>query len=412
MQIKHKNHSIWESLFCFGVLFQNIILKYLPYGILSYWDELFCLFFVMLYIGNTFRKKISKDEIFYLCILVVLLVIGIIGNLIFGYQESIDAIIRDVIGFLKFPITFIALYHSKISESFAKKIFQMIPFIKVIIWIIFICGICSLFIDIGMSQEEFRLGIHPYMFLYSHPTYLTTGLGCLLCLLNAAGEANFKEDLVILVSIALGMRTKGLAFIAIYIFSKYSKKWMRRFKVLYWTVIGILVVSVSFSKLMLYASYSNSPRESLYVGALQLMKECFPIGSGFASYASHISGKFLSSVYSFVHISGLYDYKGEISADIGDAGLPYYVGQFGVLGCIVIVYLVYKIFKISREQLTVDYYFPVTMLWGIIVISLPSEAILVNNGFELAFIMIMLIKMCRMCQEGTMPQIKRIRLKI
>ena len=78
---------------------------------------------------------------------------------------------------------------------------------------------------------------------------------------------------------------------------------------------------------------------------LLLFKDYFPIGSGFASFASHISGKYFSGVYNVIHIAGLYSADGQISPDVGDAGIPYYLGQFGFIGMIFIGILIYMMIK-------------------------------------------------------------------
>lgn len=382
---------MFESAFLLIILFQNIILRILP-SIFSYWDELTCIFFMLLFFMKS-DGKIRKSDVRYYVAIIFIVIIGLTGNVIFNYQSSVNAIARDIVGTLKFFVSFISLYRLKITEELTKKIMKLIPLIKSICLIIFCLGIVSIFKDIGMRQEEIRGFLHPYMFLYSHPTYLTTGLICVLCILNAANQITLVEDIIILSTIVLAMRTKGLAFIAVYIFMKYGTHWLKRLQVIYWPIIGTLIFFVARSKLLLYASYSNSPRESLYRGAFILLKSCFPIGTGFATYASHISGIFLSKVYSFIHIAGLYDYNGEI-VDLGDAGLAFYIGQFGILGLLIFAYLFYKTFKMSVAGLEKKCRGPVIYIWMLILISIPTEAILVNNGFEIAFIMIIVYKLC------------------
>lgn len=381
-----------ESVFLIFILFQNIITRFLP-DVFSYWDEFLCFYLFVLFLFKS-NGKILKSDFKYLSLIGLIIIIGLLGNYIFGYQISLDAIIRDIIGALKFPITFIALYRLNFTNKLTDKMVKLIPFIKSICFVIFIIGILSLFIDTGMNQEEIRGFIHPYMFLYIHPTYLTTGMICILCIINASGNVTLRDDIVILSIILLAMRTKGVAFIAVYIFTKYSLSWVKKLKIIYWPAIGIIVFWVVRSKLLLYASFSGSVRESLYVGALNLMKRCFPIGSGFASYASHISGKIFSGVYNIIHISGLYDSTGQVTVDIGDAGLPYYLGQFGILGVVCFGLLFYCIIKKSLTDLEKNSRMAVIDVWVLMAISVPTEAILVNNGTELAMILVIVYKMC------------------
>ena len=207
------------KLFIIFVLFQNIITRFMP-GVISYWDEAVGLILGGLFLVKS-KGKLYKEDFTYLATLMAIIVIGLIGNMAFGYQKSVSAIIRDIVGFIKFPIVFLALYRMNLGQNLSRKMRGLIPIIKVIILVIFSFGLLSIFVDIGMSQEEVRSFVHPYMFLYTHPTYLTTGLICILCILNATCAATIKEDILVLGSVALAMRTKGLAFIAVYIFLKY-----------------------------------------------------------------------------------------------------------------------------------------------------------------------------------------------
>lgn len=382
-----------DTLFILFILFQNIIIHYLP-SVTSYWDEAMCLVLgFLLFIGA--KGKLYKSDFACITLLFCVIIIGVIGNVTFSYQKSYSAIIRDIVGFIKFPLVFIALYRMKVGYKLSKRLLTIIPFLKLIEKIILVFGILSLFINIGMSQSEIRNAIHPYMFLYTHPTYLTTGSISILCLLNAAQEASIKDDIIILSNIALAMRTKGLVFIAVYIFLKYGSKWLRKIKVFYWAAIMTIIFIVAQSKLQLYASFSGSPRESLYAGAITLAQTYFPIGTGFATYASHISGKYFSEVYNFIHISGLYTALGEISPDIGDAGIPYYVGQFGILGIALIGILIYKMIRMSFFNLDQTRKIGVIALWMMIAVSIPTEAILINNGAEIGFTMAMVSLLAR-----------------
>ena len=193
------------KLFIIFVLFQNIITRFMP-GVISYWDEAVSLTFGILFLIKS-KGKFNKENFTYLITLLAIIAIGLIGNIAFSYQKSVSAIIRDIVGFIKFPIVFLALYRMNLGKYLSHKMEKLIPVIKIIVWVIFAFGLLSVFVDIGMSQEEVRGLIHPYMFLYTHPTYLTTGLICILCILNTTGAATIKEDIVILGSVALAMRT-------------------------------------------------------------------------------------------------------------------------------------------------------------------------------------------------------------
>lgn len=313
------------------------------------------------------------------------------GNLIYGYQSSIDGCIRDILGYCKFPIVFLCLCRLNLSIKTVKSILNLIPVFKMIVVITFVFGVISFFVDIRMTQNEFRMGIHPYYFIFSHPTYLTTSFAFILCVLNACKKCTKIDEFFILACILMAMRTKGIVFIFVYIFIKYLFQFFKNHLYVFVLCILLIVIATSYQKLQLYSSYSNSPRESLYKGALELFINNFPFGSGFCTFASHVSGKFYSSVYYFIHIAGLYDEDGNISADIGDAGLPYYIGQFGFIGSIFVLLLFIKIFLLSTRW--VNFSSSIYMLWSLILISIPSEAILINDGAVIGTYLTILISL-------------------
>lgn len=390
-----------EVLIILFLLLNNGIVKLFPnVEFLSYWDELSFLFICLILLFYTIKMGIKKEDKQYILIILGVTVIGLIGNFIYEYQNSISAIIRDLVGFLKFPLSLFAFYKLNLVNRFVRKFVKLIRIFKLLVWIVFIFGIVSIFWNIGMNLSEFRYGIHPYMFIFKHPTYLTTSLIMLICLLNAYEETSILYDILLIVPIVLGMRTRGFAFVAVYIFVKYGGNWLKRFKAMYWILIGMVVLMVSYSKLARYASYSSSPRETLYLGAFRIFQLCFPIGSGFATFASHISGRYFSNVYNFISISGLYNYDGTIADAIGDAGFPYYIGQFGLIGCVLIAFLFINLYKLSVRAIPKAKRTPVVLMWLMIVISLTSETLLVNDGFQIAFIMSIISRLLSLKYSG------------
>ena len=389
-----------EIVFICVILFPDIIIRYLPdNGLFIYWDELLFIIIFIILVVKLINYRTKKGTLIFFLTLISIIIVGLIGNTIFRYQPSANAIVRDIVGFLKFPLTLFALCELNLTKKLASTFYKIIPFLKIIVAIIFILGIISVFVNIGLSQLEYRHGIHPYMFLFSHPTYLTTSAIMILLAFNAAKDCTLSDEVMLLGTLVLGMRTRGFIFVAIYVFIKYGRHWFKRAKVLYWYIIFCLIMAVSYNKLMLYASYSTSPRETLYMGSLSLMKICMPIGSGFGTFASHLSAKMISGVYSVVHISGFYNDNGTVSAAIGDAGYSYYMGQFGIIGLGLIVFLSLFLVRLTKEGVNKNNVFSINMMWFMIGISLITETILVNDGVEIAVLLAIICKLSIMAQQ-------------
>ena len=286
-------------IFLIFILFSNIIFNVLELPSFSQtWDIIFELYIILIFL-NRLKTKSGIPSIFLKSYLLLLFIIaiGLLGNLIFDYASSYLAIIKDVFSFSKFPLMFLIIKNTNIDTSLSSAINEnFINFIKLTIIFIFLCGIISLFVDIGMSLDEYRHGIRSYVFLFSHPTYLVTSMVFILVLFEYKNDIIKNKtiyDVLIIFIIVLTMRTKGIALVTVYILFKYFGWFLKKFKVISAIIVFLAIFLVAYSKLSLYASFSSSAREILYRGCLILLKKCFPIGSGFGTYASHISGKYM-----------------------------------------------------------------------------------------------------------------------
>ena len=362
---------------------------------LGYWDELTTMILLVLCIVKLIMNNNGKIKInLYLKFLntwILLSVVGVIGNFLWGYANGIQAILRDYVNCLKFPICFFAFNYLgldyKIKEAMIDKGNKLL---KLIVLIMFSGGGVSLFFDIGLSQiSEIRHGINSYQFLFGHPTSLAVVCVLILCWFNSFEEKHYYIYMFACISIlVLTMRTKVLAFVALFIFAKWSPKWIKRYKIMY-IVICVLVVAFSiYDKLRLIMSWSSSGRLTLWLGAVELVKKCFPFGSGFATYASHLSGKYYSQVYTFIYSNEFWDSTGKFTNVLGDTGYPYYIGQFGFIGLVLIAVSISYLINILKVNLLT--YKSALLLMAYVVIALTGESILINNGVEIALVLSMI----------------------
>ena len=356
----------------------------------KYWDELFiiCLIIYMLIKKSLSNNKKIKTEYFFCYIILILcIVFGLVGNFLFKYNTKLYAIFSDIIQFLKFPLSIIILRNVEIDKKI-NKVFStdfMKNIMKILTTIIFLLGIISIFKNIGLSMTSARNGILPYKFFFSHSTFLVLYCIFSICYFEVYGSKKNKYYIILLMlTIVLAMRTKGFIFIALYFFFKYTDKWLKRFKILYWILVIVIMYTVAYQKLQVYETYTTSAREVLYVESINFSKKCFPIGTGFATFGSHLSWKSNSKIYQIIRIPFYEVENGDPALVLGDAGFSYYIGQFGLLGLILLVLLYKKIYHITMENQNINEQFALKLLYIYIIIALTSETILVNNGIELA----------------------------
>lgn len=388
------------NIFMMFLIFQGIIsVQFQMPELYGYWDEFFFLVAVLIFFLKlaSGRKHIRKSTLLLIMLCIGVSLIGLLGNVIFSYADSWQAIVRDIVGFLKFPITFISVcelgWDVKIAKALKKR---RLNWLKWMTFVIFICGIINLFADFGMRQSGMRYGIYPYQFLFGHPTALVSSVVIITCLFCADRFENkyFIPLTMLIITIILSMRTKGIAFVAVYFFMRYGNVWLRKYRFAYWMGMVALVLIVSYSKLQLYASWTSSGREVLWKGSFILLAMCFPLGSGFGTYASHISGKYYSQVYDFIYS---YDFwrDGKATAVLGDTGYPYYIGQFGFIGFILLMIVAIKIFRMWHPKNEVKVYDGLAedLFVVYIAIALTSEAALITCGYEYGVVLAVLLKL-------------------
>lgn len=372
------------SLFFLWILLSNIFSNLIP-GV-NYWDECITIFAVLYILLHFNSKNKISNEIIILSLIVI--VIGLLGNMIFDFQSSNIAILKDILAFIKFPIISAACIIRKndthIMDDIALK--DAFKISKLFVIVVSFFGVISLFKNIGMSWD-YRAGILSYKFLYSHPTFLVYALVITSVIIVSYSKKNTNNNFLIILnlfSLFITMRNKAFTYIVffivvVYIFPLIN---LNKIKIRYFLFPLVLAIIVSRDKIIDYLNYGWSPRQALYVCGYQLMKQCFPTGSGFGSFASSISGEYYSNVYSKFGLNLKPGMSPSDFVDLGDAGIPYYYACFGLFGALTFLVILYLIFKkaIFYYRYDIHKYQAAILLMVYIVSSLPFEATLTNES--------------------------------
>lgn len=333
------------------IVFNSIIEQYIK--IFIYFDEFLALI-CLLYIIFKNKLKIKKTYFNIFIYSLIIIFIGLLGNVIWGYNANVVVVIKDLIAFIKMPITIIAvtMWNDKNSNDFALEIAYKLS--KLIIRVFFICAIISMFINIGMTHDM-RRGINSFKFLYPHPTFLVYSVVVMSVVLTAHGIK--KRDIILhleaIVILILSMRDKAFGYVLLFVVLIVVFPNIKKIKFRYLFIIAIGIFGISYEKIKEYMSYSWSPRFALYTSGFTIMKKCFPIGSGFGTFASSLSGEYYSKLYSLYGFSNREGVNASNYVNLGDAQWPYYFAQFGIFGIILFVSIMIILCKliISRYQI-------------------------------------------------------------
>lgn len=395
ISLRKVQNGIYSLLFLL-ILINGIIENYI--SIFGYFDELLAISAIVYILinGKTVVRNNACSKIIIATVLVV--IIGLLGNLFFKFQPNAMGIATDILAFIKTPVIACALITRKYIGGNDDEIVLDNAYVisKNYVFIVGVLGLVSLVVNIGLSYD-LRNGIYSYKFLYSHPTFLAYSLVCTSVILVA--KNNKKDSWLIflnLVTLILTMRDKAIGYVLLFVIIMYLFPLfkIRKLKLYYFVIPIFLVFLYLKDKMEEYLNYSWSARTTLYFKGLEIMKKSFPLGSGFGTWGGSSSGKYYSNLY---YIYGMNNKPG-MSPDgyynLGDAGLPYYYADFGIFGFALFCYILKTIFSCALRIYNSD---PqkkkaVILLICYILISLPFENVLTNeSGATIMFVMFMFL---------------------
>lgn len=339
-------YYILLTLIYFGIFWSFI--QYSITGLFSYWDELYAMIFIPVFVYDIANKNIRKMDVILLVIIVTFSFVGVCGNL-FNSYASIGATMSDVFLNTKF---FMCLYltmsiFNKIDiEIYRTRIGKHIVVLTYIFLLLFVLNrMLNLF-----PIYEIRFGISSEQLIFTHPTFCASAIFYLILLrvLFVHDLCKNKIDkevfltILLCVIVVFTLRFKAIAtillFIAlsIYILNPYIRQ-------LKWIIIVLGVGAVLFLSyehiLAYFTGYGlrNYPRGVLLLTSIKIMADYFPFGTGFGTFGSYMSGVHYSPVYYKYQISDIYGITKDNYNAMTDQYWPMIAGQTGVIGLICMV---------------------------------------------------------------------------
>lgn len=379
---------------------------------LNYWDEITLLIVLFLWVRKGVLRSIKKDNKSTRLMLVIFLIIGIgmISNIVSaGVQKSYVAIIKDIYAFLKFPMLMILL--PQIYQSSQTHISKISKICKVIVIITTLFALIGYVYDLGVYVYEPGRMLKTFEFYYRHTTFFVSSYICILIMfIQDSMKKNKGYIFLTCLLLFMSQRTKAFFIIAVTIVLfivgekniqelyyqlanriKFKKKYI--YIVL---VIGVLVAwLLGKDKILYHFSYGvSAARPALYIIGIKIMLDFFPVGSGWGTFATYISGEYYSGIYDMYGISNVIGLERHNYSYVGDVFWPYIYGQFGVFGCVAYIWVVYKLFmnqivKLKKYDTIVAF----GIIWIYALFASTAEAYFTNaTGVQMAIILKMYIK--------------------
>ena len=329
-------------LMIFGIelmLFVSLFNTVLP-PLLVYADDIFCAIIAALLIVDVIRgKRVFK---FYIYI-VLLIAIGLMGNLIFDIQQNFLLALTDAFMFLK-PYILLMYITTTISPAQAKHIYRVTSKVsKAAIILLSAFSALSFFFKSIFSR---MLNGNLEFVFYSGFTG-TVSMTVILCMAVIVSDPQNNRLLYyILSSIVIICAKSGLGMLAIALYAAvylfFEKK--KRFHWYYLLIIVPICLWVGRNEISGYLLNTNAPRYLLLYYSFVTAWSCLPIGSGFASYGSSLAASQYSKLYYNYGFSKRWGMSVGNTSFLMDSYYPQIIGQTGFLGSILYSLFIYKLF--------------------------------------------------------------------
>lgn len=381
----------WIYILFYLLLFQDVLQSNI--SIFKGLDEAIVIIFLIMTIFKILYNRltiIKKNTLKILLSMCILFLIGIIGNIINDYQPIKYAIEDIIITFKGFSVYIMALFLLKdidIKEDF-RNLNKHLKIISVSIFSITMLNLIFKFLPSG----DYRLGFNTQMIFFSHQTYLASFCVVIISLLAMYTKDDSKNHIYILlldlVIITTG-RTKAIAFIGIYYFIYFITIYKNRKLIMKdFILVGSMAVIISIQKITTYIENTNWARSKIYSTSIQIAIDKFPIGSGFGSFASWVSGKYYSNIYYEYGLNNVYGLSKSYYSYIADSFWPMVLGQFGLFGLIIYIYILLQIYKNIKYNKNMYKYCSQILLYTYTIILSTSESSFSSPVAVLYFILI------------------------
>lgn len=315
-------------------------------GIFSYADEIAAVLLVTWALLTKQKDKAGVYERRALVCLVFMCALGVIGNIAYGYQDSVFAITVDLFTCTKIFVSYLAVRVILRGRDGCLKAFQLTGKIffaaSLVGLILHVTGIARM----GSGREMF--GIPCYQFVFSHPTNLVAYCVGFIALMFVDSRPNRFWILAACVLLLASQRAKAVAFafvVMFFLFYGMAKRDDRRPSKLVFLFLGVGAAFLAMDQIQLYFFDATSARTLLMQDGLDIGLRSFPLGSGVATFGTYMSGVYYSPLYYEYGLDTVWGLWPTNPAFVSDAFWPAVISEFGALGLIALIVLLVELFR-------------------------------------------------------------------
>lgn len=360
--------------------FERVIIIYL--SPLGYVDEVFTMITIAgILIAFAGRRDVfHKDETEMLILMMLLIIIGLAGNYYSKILVGSYSILIDILSVVKIFLAYYWIRLIGLTRDECDQIIQLLAKIcRVLVLIMFALYVVSYALNLSLLGEV-RHGIKSYRFLFNNPGNYSKLFYFLIPVLtlDLYYSSDFWKKLCIGISLILWistMRTRGIAFAFCYVLFAF---WFFKFRKMHQKVdiiqllpLVVIALILGWQQIIYYFTSDTQTRGQLFYYGIKTMQDYFPIGAGFGTYGSNVAAEHYSPLYVKYGFLNVYGMGYKHTNFLNDNYWPMIMGQFGLIGVILVVIILYKFYmrniKLSREN--EHFYFVTLLMTGFLLAS-------------------------------------------
>lgn len=329
---------------------------------LSYLDEII----EILSLGWLCYSLINKRNLSTIVLLISIFFVGIIGNMISGYDITLKNILLDYFLILKFPIIFIAIFdfinHTDIRKN---EIIQLMSHASILLSIVLFVGVMFNYVTRGGRVGFYNMGYPAaagfYAFAFSLLLFYNKEINKLLKITIIS--LNF------IVAVFLSQSSAStIYFIALfmsYLYVKYIKRKVKgNFLIYMGLVVGLVLVLVLFQdKINGYFHDITAPRYLFFKNGFFLANQYKGFGVGFGLFGGNVAANNYSPVYIDLGFNEIWTVK-EGSNFLIDSFFPTIIGELGYIGSVLYLLLILNCVKEIKKFKSLVFILIVIILGG------------------------------------------------
>lgn len=329
-----------KAIFC-SLLICDLFDVFIPRSIGRIGDEICCVVVMLFCIGfilaSPQNSPIGKKILTFMLLMTIL---GCLGNIFFPYRNDISLVFRSVFFFLK-PFFFALFSVLFVNRETALKCYSFFHNVSRFMIISIFCT--------AVLNHLFHFGLEKYGLFTFFSTSTSGVVAWWLILFVAIIFSGHKHCFFYLALsiISLNFIDSGLGtFCMIMVFPVYfffeNKE---RMKIHYFLLLAPLALLLGANEINEYLRNDSAPRYLFFSKSFIIAFNCFPIGCGFGTFADNTAMEYYSILYDIFDFSSNYGMSRDNKAFLMDSYYPMIIAQFGFLGCIIFISLIVYIVK-------------------------------------------------------------------